>query len=210
MDIKPIPMAAFARFYEASPLNKVVRARNARLMVTDQEAYQVRDYYMDLRNLLSETHWKTGDVASFERALGKLIDDQEDRRKKEHFLSTGRAYIDFWREQKAEYFSVPVSVIEIAGLPIEVVIEVGMRCQGVSFALKLWLNAAKPTRQFRQAVYYMTEMGRNEGWDEEWQPAVWDVRRQSVLTPVPLPREFGLAMEGQAAAFKQMWKKVGE
>jgi hypothetical protein len=208
MEIKPIPVAAFARFYESSSLNKVVRARNAHLMVTDPEAYRIRDHYLDLRNTLAKTHWKTGEIADFEKALGPLVNEQADSRKGEHYLMAGEAYVDFWKKQEAEYFKVPSSDIRIAGLPIEVTTEVGMRRRGESFALKLWFNAGKPTRQFRQAVYYMTDRVRNGGWREDWRLGVWDLRRQVILMPTPLPREFGLALEGQAAAFRQIWSRL--
>ncbi len=98
MEISPIPIAVFARFYEASPLSKVMRVRNARMMVTDPDGYKIRDYYLDLRNTLSETHWKSGDIAGFKNALVPLVDEQEDPRKKEHFLTAGKAYIDFWKK----------------------------------------------------------------------------------------------------------------
>ncbi|MBM3926714.1 MAG: hypothetical protein FJ320_12205 [SAR202 cluster bacterium] len=210
MKTRPIPMSAFARFYEASPLNKVTRVRNALLMAVDPEGYKVRDYYLDLRNTLSETHWRTGDILSFEEALDALVEEQEDSRKKGHYLAAGRAYIDFWKKQDARYFCVPSSEVEIAGLPVEVTTEVGMRCREGSFALKLWFNAGKPTRQFRQAVQFMTCMGRDGSWREEWQPAVWDVRRQAVLPPIPIPKEFGLALEGQSAAFQRIWGRLEE
>ncbi len=48
------------------------------------------------------------------------------------------------------------------------------------------------------------------GWPQNWQPRLWDVRRNEVLQPVPLPLDFRISLEAQAAAFQQTWKSLEE
>lgn len=209
MEIGTIPMTAFARFYEATPPAKVIMVREARLMVSDPRGYRGRDYYLDLRNTLRQTHWATNDIATFEAALGPLVAHQVIPGKKEHYQKVGDAYIAFWKKRGATFFRVPDCLIDIAGLKIRVAPEVGMSYGGDKLALKLALPAPRPTRQFRQAVQYLTAQGRGE-WPHDWQAALWDVRREEVLPPVSVPRDLALALEGQAMAFQEIWKRLGE
>ena len=207
--IKWIPMAAFARFYEATGPQKVRMVRDARIMVSDPRGYRSRDYYFELRNTLRQTHWRTNDIATFEAALGPLISDQLNDGKKDHYRKIGESYIKYWRNREATFFDVPPSFVEIAGLNIRISVEAGMNYHGDRLALKIWWNAPRPTRSFRQAIQHLTERGRGD-WYQEWQSGFWDVRREEVLPPVPMPRDFALAIEGQAMAFQQIWRSLGE
>ena len=38
---------------------------------------------------------------------------------------------------------------------------------------------------------------------------LWDVRRKEILTKVSMPKDFALALEGQAMAFQQIWNSLG-
>lgn len=209
MKIVPIPMAAFARFYEATGPQKVAIVRDARLYLSDPEGYIGRDYYYDFRNTLRQTHWRADDISVFEAALDQLVARQKQEGKREHYREIGRAYINFWRKRAAHFFVVPVAQIDLAGLPIRVSVEVGMVYHGDNLALKLWLNAPRATRGFRQAIKYMMEMGSSQAaWRQDWQAAIWDVRREEVLPPVPIPKDLGRALAGQAGAFQKIWEEL--
>lgn len=207
---KPIAMTSFARFYDAPSVEKVRIVRDARDYAFNPRGYRERDYYRDFRNTLRTDHWKTNDINIFANALGPLVSKQSNISKAEHFLTLGESYIDFWTQQDAEFFKVPESSIEIAGLRIRVTPEVGMRINGQNFVLKLWLNSPKAKRQYRQAIQFMTTLDINKSWQTDWQPALWDVRRMEILSSVPVPKEFVSALEGQAAAFQQMWVSLGK
>jgi hypothetical protein len=209
MEINAIPMAAFARFYEATGPQKVAMVRDARLYQSDPDGYTGRDYYYDLRNTLRQTHWKTDDIAIFEVALDPLLSRQKQEGKREDYRAIGQAYISFWRKRDAHFFDIPGAQIDLAGLPIRVSTEVGMVYHGDNLALKLWFNAPRATRAFRQAIKYMMEQGRHPAaWRQDWQAAIWDVRREEVLPEVPTPRDLERALEGQAGAFQQIWKRL--
>ena len=183
--------------------------RDARLMVSDPRGYRSRGYYFQLRNTLSQTHWLTNDISTFENALDPLVAEQTKQGKKEHYRQIGDSYIDLWKKRDASYFKIPSTDLEVAGLKIRISAEVGMSFGGDDLALKLWLNSPRPTRSYRQAIQYLTEEGSG-GWHQNWQTALWDVRRLETLPRVSIPKDFALALEGQAMAFQQIWKSLGD
>ena len=160
MEIQPIPLAIFARFYEARRPQQVTIVRDARLFQSDPKGYAGRDYYRGLRNTLRQTHWETDDITIFESALGPLISQQTNETKRDHYQQVGAAYIAYWRDNDARFFGgIPDARVDLAGLQIRVSTEVGMIRHGDHWALKLWLNAPRPTLGFRQAVRYLPEQG---------------------------------------------------
>ncbi len=79
-----IPMASFARFYEATGPQKVRIVRDARMYLSDPMGDAGRDYNWDFRNTLKWTHWQTDGISFFEAALAPLINCQSNDSKKEH------------------------------------------------------------------------------------------------------------------------------
>ena len=208
MQISNIPMTTFARFYEATGPQKVSMVRDARLYQTDPKGWAGRDYYRELRLALRNSHWQTDDIASFEAALEPLLESQQQAGRREHFEKIGRAYIKFWKKNDARLFDTPSpSVVTLGGLGIRLSNDLGMRRSGDSLVLKVWWNAPRPTRAFRQAVQYLTGRGK-DGWHADWHGALWDVRREEILPPVNTPKDLYLALEGQAGAFREIWASL--
>ncbi len=206
MEIKQVPITSFARFYGATGPQKVKIVRDARQFQSDPRGYGGRDYYMNFRNALKRTHWRTDDIVSFEAELDSLVAEQRNEKKQEHYRELGEAYINFWKKHDAQFFEVPKASLTVAGLNIRVVTEVGMRYSGENLALKLLMTAPRPTRQFRQAVQHITAQSDQP---PDLQPAMWDVRREEILQPVSIPRDFQIMLEGQAVAFQQIWDRLG-
>lgn len=211
MQVGPIEMSSFARFYEATGPQKVVIVRDARLFQSDPDSYAGRDYYFDLRNTLRQTHWATGDVATFQNALDALCARQKQPGKQDHLRAIGENYVRFWSKPGARTFEVPRAQISLAGLPIRVSAEIGMDYQGDRLAVKMWFNSPRATRAYRQSVKFMMDQAITDGsWANAWQPVILDVRRAEILPPVPIPRDLRRALEGQAGAFLQIWGGLDE
>lgn len=206
-----VPMASFARFYEARPPDKVRIVRDVRIQQSDPDGYRRRDYYNDLRNILTQTHWQTDDIGVLESAVETFIAKQKDDQKKAHFRDIAEAYIRFWKRQDASLFEVPSVEVDVAELTIRVRPEVGMRTEdGDEFALKLWFNSPRLTRQYRQANTYLMEQAQGIEWPSDWRPALWDVRRENIPPPATVARDFVLGLEGQAAAFLGIWNRLAD
>ena len=207
-----IPIASFARFYEARPASQPRIVRDIRIQQSDPDSYRKRYYYHDLRNILSQTHWQTNDIEVFEAALEPFLADQKDDQKKEHFRQIGDAYIRYWKSRNARLFEVAPVEVDIAGLTICVRPEVGMRTDdGDDLVLKLWFNSPRLTRQYRQAIKYLMEQARTEAeWPDSWQPYLWDVRRENIPPPVTVTADSILGIRGQAAAFLGIWNQIAE
>ncbi len=206
MEIGNVALATFARFSEASMSQRVRVVRDARLFRSDPESYTGRDYYFDLRNTLRKTHWQpgAGSIEAFEAALDTLLAKADKvKGRADHYEAISEAYITFWKKQDAQFFPVAPSNVELAGLSIHVTAEVGMRYDGNNLALKLILTAPKQTRHFRQVIQFLSDEAFLNR--PNLQPAIWDVRRGEILPRVPIPKDFRLALEGDAAAFRHMW-----
>jgi hypothetical protein len=207
MEIRNVPVAAFARFSEATMGQRVRVVRDARLYRSDPTSYAQRDYYFDLRNTLRKTHWQPGShgLEAFEAAIDPMVARQKARGKAEHYRVISAAYLDFWQKRDAQFFAIPPSHVDLAGLAINVTAEIGMKYGGDNLALKLVLTAPKPTRHFRQVIQFLSD----EAYENRaFQPAIWDVRRHEILPRVPTPRDFRLALEGDAMAFQQIWQSL--
>lgn len=206
MEVHPIAMSSFARFYEATGPEKVKMVREARLFQSNPDMYKARDYYYDIRNTLRQTHWSTGDVATFENALEGLCARQRQEGKEAHIRAIGESYIQFWRSRHIQLVSLPPAQVTLARLPIRVSVELGVIYNGDHLALKLWFNSPRPTRAYRQTVKFLIDEVTAAGeWPRAFQPAILDVRRGEILPPVPIPRDLRRALEGQAGAFLQIW-----
>lgn len=211
MDIQPIAMTSFARFYEATGPEKVKMVREARLFQSDPDRYIARDYYFDLRNTLRQTHWSTGDIDTFENALDALCSRQKQEGKQAHLRAIGESYLQFWRSRDVQLVSLPAKQIALASLPIRVAVEMGIVYHGDRLALKLWFNSPRATRAYRQTVKFLIDEIVTRGdWPSSFQPAILDVRRAEILPPVTVPRDLRRALEGQAGAFLQIWKGLDE
>lgn len=209
MEIGAVALATFARFSEATMSQRVRVVRDARLFRSDPDSYAGRDYYFDLRNTLRKTHWQPGasKIESFEAALdGLLTRASKVKGRADHYKAISEAYIAFWKKRDAQFFPVAPTNIELVGLSIHVTAEVGMRYDSNNLALKLLLAAPKQTRHFRQVIQFLSD----EAFEDRpnLQPAMWDVRRGEILPRVPIPKDFRLALEGDAMAFQQIWRSL--
>ncbi len=210
MEINEVPLTAFARFFEATPSEKVKMVREARLFQGDPGGYALRAYYGAFRNALRQTHWRGSNLGTFEATLDDVIADQNSEPKRQHYRDLSKAYIDFWKtHDDAEIFPVPVAEMEIAGLKLRVTAELGISYGGADYALAVYLRAPKPTRLYRQAVQYLTQRARSGQWNPEWTAATYDVRRRIILPDLQMrPQDLRLALEGAAANFQQIWNSL--
>ena len=209
-DRPAIGMATFARFYDAPASAKVRIVRDALTNWASPEGYKNRAYYMAFRNTLRRTHWSTNDPSDFNYAVDEMVAGLKRDNQQQHYRDLSQAYLKFWANQPdAQFFQVPQAKLEIAGLVILVNPEVGLRRHGDVLALKLWLNAPRPKKQFRQAIQYLMEKAQQGGWDREFQPALWDVRRGEIMPRPSVARDFSWNIRGQAAAFREMWDSLG-
>ena len=208
--VPEIPLAMFANFYEVRPAQQVKIVRDIRTRLANREGYRSRDYYWALRNTLRQTHWKSGNIADFENALGPLVHGTQLKQRAEHYRVVGEAYIEFWKQSDASFFSVPPSTIEIEGLPLRVRPEIGRRRGRDSEVLKLWMNGSKPSRQTRQVMDHLMELARGQEarWSNDWQVGILDVRRRDVPRPITPARDFRLGLAGQIAAFLHVWERL--
>ncbi len=206
MELASVPVTTFARFYEATGPGKVRIVRDSRLYQSDPKGYRTRDFYLDFRNTLRQTHWATNDIGTFEAALDSLVKRQTIQGRDEHFRKVGTAYITYWKKRDPGYFAIEPETIQVADLNIRVSPEVGMNYSGDELALKLSLPAPRPTRAFRQVLQHLTVQAYASS--PRLQPGIWDVRREEILPPVPIPKDFQLAIEGQAMAFRQIWESL--
>jgi hypothetical protein len=210
MEIHTQPLTAFARFFEASPSQKVTMVRDARLYQSDPDGYVQRAYYGAFRNVLKRTHWKGSDLGTFEATLADVIAEQRITAKQEHYRDLGKAYVEFWAQHDdTATFSVPDAFTEIAGLKLRVTAELGISFGGEDYALAVYLRAPRPTRLYRQAVEYITQQAKSRVWHPEWHAATYDVRRRVILRDLQIrPQDLRLALEGAAANFQQIWKSL--
>ena len=153
-----VSFGMFARFYDERPSGQVRVVRDIRMRLVDREDYKNRDHYGLLRNNLRGTHWATGDITTFERALPSLVGNQKKEFRRKHYEEIGQNYIAFWKAQDAMYFKVPPVDLEFGDLVIRVNPEVGLRTMFDAQILKLWFNATRPTVRMRQVIEYL--MGR--------------------------------------------------
>jgi hypothetical protein len=209
MEIGSVPLATFARFSEASMAARVRVVRDARMYRGDPDSYRARDYYNELRNTLRKTHWQPdgGSIDAFEAALDGLLEKADKvKGRAEHYKTVSEAYIALWRKNDAQFFRIPPNDVNLAGLTVHVTSDLGMRYGGNSLAVKLLLTAPKATRHYRQVVQFLTEEAyRNR---PNLVPVIWDVRRQELLQRVPTPKDFRIALEGDAMAFQQIWRSL--
>ena len=214
MELGTQPMTAFARFFEASPTQKVKMVRDARLFQSDPQGYQGRAYYGQFRHALWLTHWRGSDLVTFEAKLDDVIAElrfkDKQPAKPEHYRVLGDAYVDYWKGYPdAQVFEVPTAETEIAGLTIRVAGIVGINLGGDEYALEPYFRAPKPTRLFRQAVQHVTEQARQGIWNPNWHANIYDVRRKLFLQDMRVrPQDLRIGLEGAAADFQQIWRSL--
>lgn len=209
-----IGMATFARYYAATDVHKVRMVKDALTFHYDREGYKKRDYYWDFTNTLKSTHWLSNNLADFESKVDNLVSRQLkqsregkhiDRRNNYRTLSD--AYCRFVKKENAGVFLIVPGHIDIAGLRVIINPDIGMRYDGNTLALELWLAAPRPTRPYRQAIQYLMEEAQRRGWQPNLQPALWDIRRERIEPRPPMPAGLGEAVEDQAVAFLHSWHR---
>lgn len=215
MEIGTQPMTAFARFFEATPSQKVRMVRDARLFQNDPEGYTQRAYYGAFRNALRQTHWSGTDLITFEAKLEDVIAELrltgKQPAKLEHYKELGESYVDYWRQYPdLGVFEVPTAEAEIAGLRIRIAGEMGIRIGGDEYALEPYYRAPRPTRLFRQAIQYKTEQARQGARNPNWVANICDARRRQLLPQLRVrPQDLRIGLDGAAADFQQFLRSLG-
>ena len=208
-DMLKVPIGSFARFYEARPADQVRIVRDIRNRLVDPEGYTQRDYYHQLRVGLRKTHWSTGDISTLDSARETFLGIVHEH-KRDHYRAILDSYIDLWMVGDRSCFRIKSVDVEVGALTIGVTPEVGMRIGADSYALKLWFNSKPPTRPARQVINYAMDRASkvSDDWDQDWNLAIWDVRRKHILPPLRVARDFELGLMGQIAAFLQIWDEL--
>ena len=197
-------MTTFARFYAATQTEGVRVVRQALTNSVVPNASVGRDYYRTFRNTLRPTHWTTGNIADFEYSIDRMILSLRQEQQRNNYRVRSQEYVAFWRKQEnagATFFKVPPTKLKLAEIELRVNPEVGMSQPGDNLALKLWFAAQRPKLQYRRALQYIMETAQGQGWVPGLQLAVWDIQRGEILPRPLLPRDFGMTINSQIAAF---------
>ena len=216
MEIGIQPVTAFARFFEATPGNSVKVVRDARLFQSDPGSYIKRAYYGPFLSALKQTHWKGTDLATFESKLEDVVmeiagSNSKGRAAKEkRYRDLGKDYITYWQQYPdSQPFEVPEAVTAIAKLRLCVTAELGIRVGSDEFALEPYFRLPQPTRLYRQAIQHITQQARQNVWHSDWIAAIYDVDRKTRLPDICVnPRDLGIALQGAAANFIQIWNSI--
>lgn len=203
MDMHPVALSTFARFYEAT-------TESAKLRIVREIRGSGFDFYWALRNTLAETHWRSDDLTTFEDAVDGLVKSMKSEAQRAHYLKICKGYIKFWKGfEDAHVFRVPSLDIEIEGLPIKVNYEIGMRDGEDERPLKLHLRAKVPTRDYRRAIQGVTERAREFAveWSTNWVPKILDTRKGQLAEYVPNSNDFNMMLEAAANAFVYYWER---
>ncbi len=201
IDIHPIPLSTFARFYEAT-------TESAKLRIVREARGSGYDFYWALRNTLAETHFRSDDLSTFEDAVIGLVGSLKSESQRTHYRKICQGYINFWKRfDEAHVFPVSPIDTEIEGLTIKVNYEIGMRDGEDERPIKLHLRAKAPTRDYRRAIQGVTSKASEFVWDTNWQPRILDTRKGELAEYVPFPQDFDMIMESAASHFVDMWER---
>ena len=203
MDLPPVAISTFARFYEAT-------AESAKLRIVKETRASGYDFYWALRNTLTETHWRSDDLSTFEDAVAELVRPLKSSAQQTHYMKICRGYIKFWKDiDDAHVFWPPQLDIEIERLPIKVNYEIGIRDGDDERPLKLHLRAKAPTRNYRRAIQRVTERARETAgdWSTNWVPRILDTRKGQLVESVPFPNDFDMMLESAANQFVYYWER---
>lgn len=204
-----VGMASFARFYDATRAAQIRVVRDIRSRYTDPKGYAGRDYYGEFRNVIRTNHWLRGDLTTLPSALDNLIDAQKDSNKAENLSELRNGYLGRFTEPNVSVFLVQRAELEIAGLTINITPEIGMKVDDDTYVLKMWMNRPEPKRLYRQAIQYLLQEGRGSNWQSDWQPAIWNVRKDQLLDPLRLPNDIRLSIRAAAVGLQDVWEQLG-
>lgn len=201
MEIRPLPLSTYARFFEATTQSAKDR------IVSEFRSPGGFDFYWALRNALSQTHWETNDLSTFEDALDPLVDNIPSDSQKKHYAALGEGYIKFWkRHPDAQVFRVPDAWVKIDQLTIKVNYEIGMQSGDDWRPLKLHLRAKTPSRHYRLAIQEVTS--KVTVWDNNWVPELLDTRAGETTVLVPRPDRIEQDLEAEANNFAFRWNQM--
>lgn len=206
-----VPMSTFARFFEATEMQKITVVKDALANQSDHEGYHLRDFYHPLRNRLRKTHWETGNIGTFEAGFEDFVAEQKED-KQRHYQLIGTSYIKFWKKRQATLFKIDSAktVVNVKGLSIQVFPEFGMSYSSNNFVTRMWLNAEPPKKEFRLATQYLTGRAKEQGWQANWKAAMWDIRREEIVHDLPITnmRNLKFAINSNAVSFQNTWEDL--
>ena len=211
MEIPAIRMTSFAEFHDTSRSRRATMVRNLREQYLQPEMYRYRNYYHQIRNCMVQCHWQTNEVQVFADAYEHLNFNPRYPQKRDSAMDIAEHFMRHWEKEGESIFEVSHGGGELGRLPLRIAPDVGVKTKnGDYLAAKLWFKHDKPKRAYRQAFHWMADQFRPPTWNQDWQPAIWDVRRQTFLQPLRPPKDIRLNLIGDAAAFIGMWDALGE
>ena len=191
MTVPAITLASFADFYDTIRSKRAAMVRNLRDRHFSPDTYHHRDYYLQIRNCIGNSHWRSNQIHVFADAFGSLNFDSKQARKQKAAHDIADNYISHWNRQGESVFNVPTHVAGFEGLHLRFAPDIGVRTiHGDLLAAKLWFKYNKPNLPYRQAFHWLSYNLRPDNWDENVQPVIWDVRREEFLMPPPnMPKD---------------------
>ncbi len=209
--IPAIRMTSFAEFHDTSRSRRATMVRNLREQYLQPEMYRHRNYYHQIRNCMVQSHWKTNEIQVFSNAYEHLRFNPRYPQKRESAMNIAEHYLRHWEKEGDSIFEASSGYGSLGEIRLSIVPDIGVKTKnGDYFVTKLWFKHDKPKRAYRQAFHWFAEEMRPTAWDREWQPVIWDVRREVFLQPVRPPKDIRLNLIGDAAAFIGMWNALGE
>lgn len=162
------------------------------------------DFWKPLREGIREYH-KSG--SRDKHALNNVMLGLTDVKKTRRYLTAITAYKKFLGRKRITWFDPPSDLWSFGGLNVRVNPELGLCVNGHNYVIKLYFKNEAPTKNRLQAVIQIMHSALITHVTNGADMAVLDVASGKLTTGSFQPN-INLLLQGEAAAFVQMWNSI--
>lgn len=195
-----VSLTTFTNFIVATPVGRIGCVRDAlRQAETGYEPAQ--DYWRPLRKGIIEAH-RSG---SGKDAIKDLA-EPNDAKKVANYSECVRGYLKWVGKKKIVWRGGKAQPWTRGGVTVQVNPELFVEIDGVPHVIKLWFRAEPLSKRRADPIL---EILRESYGREGLIVGILDVPRGKLITPTREIADIDALLEGEAAAFETIWKRLG-
>ena len=133
----------------------------------------------------------------------------KNKSRREHSEVLVQSMLQGWADRGAASFRPGRSEWTGDGVRVRVPLDLGMKTADGSYLVSNWYRGSEPSNQLIDVCLAVMEAARSDRWHRTWIPAVWDVRRDALITP-RRGEAYRIGLAAERTGLARMWELVSE
>ncbi len=198
-----ISMTEFVNFINSSGMAKMTIVANAKMKHEEIEGNPY-DYWKDFKDEVKRLLKIQGNKDDLIELVERVRDDVRD-----NYREMIKGFLKFWKPTRMLWLNPVKRVAHFSGIKMRINPEVGIRWQGKSYMIKLYLKANDSLdKRHADIILALMESELREKVNSDVQFAILDVRRGKLFTHINDDPRLFILLKSEGREFAEMWREL--